>query len=119
MWIRTPLIPKYTLAKIVLKLLSVSVRTIVFLTFLFVWSLSLSAQDVTNNDSLGIYKKEAVNDTLRFPISNSDRFKDTLSIPDTLPFADSLQADSLVADSIIKPQKPKSAFDSEVVYSAD
>ncbi len=105
--------PKNTLAKIVLKLLSVPVRTIVFLTFVFAWFLSLSAQDGTKTDTIFTDNPSTFSDSAHFSEL------ETVAFNDTLLYTDTLQTDSLQADSLAQPKQSKSAFSSEVQYSAE
>ena len=105
--------PKNTFAKIVLKLLSVPVRTIVFLTFVFTWSLFLSAQDGTKTDTVFTDNQSNFTDSTDFSVL------DTVVFTDTLVFSDSLLSDSLLTDSLTQPKQSKSAFSSEVKYSAE
>ena len=114
-----PLRPTYPSAKIVLKLLSVPVRIIVLLTFLLAWLQSSTAQDDTGvdstdrKDSLEVKHDRISPDTLDLPFNDTLRFS-AESVP-----GDTLLNDSIMTDTLAQSAKPKSAFDSEIVYSAD
>lgn len=95
------------------------VRTIVFLTFVLTTFWSLPAQDNSVNDSLETNGQSNVEDSLSISLPDSVYFNDTLAFADTIRYTDTLVTDSLLADSLATPAKPKSAFNSEIVYSAD
>ena len=95
------------------------VRIIVLLTFLLAWLQSSTAQDDTGvdstdrKDSLEVKHDRISPDTLDLPFNDTLRFS-AESVP-----GDTLLNDSIMTDTLAQSAKPKSAFDSEIVYSAD
>ncbi len=102
-------------AKIVLKLLSVSVRSVLFLTIVFIAAGNINGKD----SNLILNRQDSVQNELSEQIDSSQIDSLYLDIrSDSLPFNDTLSIDTVSADTVVL-KKPKSgALEDKVTYSS-
>ncbi len=121
-----PLRTDKTIAKIVLKLLSVSVRFLLLLTFVSCITFNLKAEDYPNISDYST-KNDSLNDSITVDSLNPSDYNSLLSADSLNPTyynsllsADSTTIDSTQTDTIIKPRSAnKEGLKDKVKYSAD
>ncbi len=116
-----PSVTNNLIAKIVLKLLSVSVRSVLFLTITLIASGNVIGRD--NMLLTDVQDTIFVDGSGRIDsIQSSSAYRDSLYatvFPDSLNYNDSLAGDTLAGEKAISGTHKKSALEDEVTYSAD